>query len=1461
MPEASFNPFPGLRPFEPDETYLFFGRDGQSEELIRRLKRTRFLAVVGTSGSGKSSLVRAGLLPALQGGMMTSAGSDWRIATLRPGDNPIGNLAAALSAPEVLGSADPDEAAIQAAFTQASLRRSSLGLLDVVRQAREGLDAGASAPLLDYENLLILVDQFEEIFRFRQLIEVENSKEDAAAFVRLLLEAVRQPGQRLYVVLTMRSDFLGDCSQFQGLPEVINDGQYLIPRMTRDERRVAITGPVAIGHGAMTEPLVNQLLNDMGDNPDQLPILQHALMRTWDFWQSSRRDGEPIDLPHYKAIGGMSQALSLHAEEAFGELSPPQRLIAEKLFKGLTELGTDNRETRRPLELREVCALTQASEAEVISVVEVFRRPGRSFLMPPASVPLDGESLLDISHESLIRNWSRLAEWVEEEALSSRMYRRLAETAELYAKKEAGLWRDPDLQLALDWLKQTEPNETWARRYDPDFDAAMAFLAASEKNRGDEAAERERQRKEKERFLRGGLTILSLLLVLMLGATAYAWRQSNVATQQTQEAHRQTLIAQDALLKVKEQKDAAERATAEAKKQRAEAERQKAVADEQKNIAKGALKETVGERDKAKKAQAEALEQRNKALAASREAVHQRDEARKEKKTAQDALDQVKLKEEEAQRQKGVAEGAMATAKLAEVDALKAKTDAEQTLKLVEEIDSSVPYYKAILRGHNEAVVRAFWDDSYNNTVMAAGADGSVLPLRMQRTTGRRYRIDIPTTPPPDNRAALPNAAFGKAVLSKYAVYYAPPKSLISLFVSVKDSGKDAEVWDAQTKQKKFELKGHTGQINSIAFAADGQMIVTASDDDTARVWDASNGKSLQVLQGHLTEVNSAVFSHDGALVLTASDDGTARLWDAKTGESKAELKGHTAAVNKAVFSPDDKLILTVSKDRTARLWRTGEEKAFQVLEGHTDEVNDAVFGDVVRRVVTASQDRTAIVWQPVAEQGGEKWKSVAVLRGHIRPLTGLDISKGSNYVVTASEDRTARVWDLSSLSGFRVASIKLASEQAKYEGTCPVPLKYTGSISTKGGSGTVKYRFVLDNGPASPEQELYFDTEGEKEVSWTWDYAPDTQLASGSAKLEIIEPKATVPNESAQWQNVAAYNVNCLNSRSKISDEQLRQIMPNLPREKRARFLDPLQRAMLEFGIDTPLRQAAFLAAIAFESSELNTLSEFASGAAYEGRRDLGNTEPGDGQRFKGRSPFQITGRHNYHVYGELLGVDLIAEPEKAEAPDVTFRIAALFWQKGGGNDYADLVEGPEDFTLLIRKALKVSPTMAAKSERYQYFKKARQVLLKPQPSDDAEKLAAIPQTSADFFGINILKANVNGTGTNSATVAPGTIVPVTVSYTIVDKGCPGCIDQIQIGLMTLKAPAGCVYNGQPGVAGETGRGTVYVTAPAEPGIYYIGFGRSQGNSCLTDRWWNEWKDDPPGSNRQRYIGLLQVK
>jgi peptidoglycan hydrolase-like protein with peptidoglycan-binding domain len=463
------------------------------------------------------------------------------------------------------------------------------------------------------ENLLVVVDQFEEIFRFARVAGDTGYENEAAAFVKLFLEASRQRELPIYVVLTMRSDYLGDCSQFWGLPEAINESQYLIPRLTRDQLREAMTGPISVARGDITPRLVARLLNDVGDNQDQLPVLQHLLMRVWDECKEKQLEvevevgGKPVKKPHktvhsgdaldlccYEAVGGMTHALSRHADEAFNELpNDRSRKVAEKLFKALTEKGSDNREIRRPVTLGEICAVVDASASEVISVVETFRRPGRSFLMVPAG-ELNADSLIDISHESLIRAWERLKKWVEEETRSARIYRRLAETAVLHKEAGAGLWRDPDLQIALTWREESKPNEVWARRYHGEFDLAMAFLDQSVAERNRETLEKEKdiQRRKTMKRTRWIALVFGSLFVVSVVALVFANQQrvraNSLLAQVSQSAQRALAAesrAQSALAIAEEQKTLAEKQKTLAVQSAAEAREQRNLAEEAKNKA------------------------------------------------------------------------------------------------------------------------------------------------------------------------------------------------------------------------------------------------------------------------------------------------------------------------------------------------------------------------------------------------------------------------------------------------------------------------------------------------------------------------------------------------------------------------------------------------------------------------------------------------------------------------------------------------------------------------------------------------------------------------------------------------------------------------------------------------------------------------------------------------------------
>jgi energy-coupling factor transporter ATP-binding protein EcfA2 len=458
------NPFPGLRPFEESEACLYFGREQEIVALLGRMMRQHFLAVLGSSGCGKSSLIKAGLIPSLKYEQLDDGDPAWRIAVTRPGDDPFKQLALALTREEALGKGRA-RAEADVPVMQMILRRGPLGLVEAVREAALPPEA----------KVLVLVDQFEELFRFPVRAEKARARDEARAFCNLLLAAAEQRDFPVYVVLTMRSEFLGQCAAFRGLAEAITDGLYLLPDMTRDRLREVIQRPIALHGGTISERLVNRLLNDLGGNTDQLPILQHALMRLWANWEPRAADG-PMDLPQYEVIGEMKGSLSAHTESIYqGYLcTPREKKLAEALFRSITEATPEGQTVRRPTKLGVVCRRADATVEEMKPVIEQFRLEGRSFLMPPQGVELDEETTVDVSHESLIRQWKRLGEWAEAEAKESKLYANL--------RRDAASWDERG--CPTDWLytgARLAEAQRWADAHPNllDDELAKKFLAAS----------------------------------------------------------------------------------------------------------------------------------------------------------------------------------------------------------------------------------------------------------------------------------------------------------------------------------------------------------------------------------------------------------------------------------------------------------------------------------------------------------------------------------------------------------------------------------------------------------------------------------------------------------------------------------------------------------------------------------------------------------------------------------------------------------------------------------------------------------------------------------------------------------------------------------------------------------------------------------------------------------------------
>jgi WD40 repeat protein/energy-coupling factor transporter ATP-binding protein EcfA2 len=955
--QTLFNPFPGLRPFEAHENHLFFGRDGQSDELLTRLRRNRFLAVVGTSGSGKSSLVRAGLLPGLYGGLMTTAGSRWRIGVFRPGNQPIANLAETLNAPEVFGRHEP----FQQTFTETVLRRGSVGLIEMAQEAR----------MPKRDNLLVVVDQFEELFRFKQASSSAERDDEAAAFVKLLLEAAKQRETPIYVVLTMRSDYLGDCAQFRDLPEAINDGQYLIPRMTRDQRREAITGPVAVGGAKITPRLVNRLLNDVGDNPDQLPILQHALMRTWEYWAQHHKNDEPIDLPHYEAIGGMAKALSLHADEAYYELTTPRRqAIAEKLFKALTEKGEDNRAIRRPTSLHDASALAEASEAEVAAIIEIFRRPGRTFLMPPSEFKLHGGTLIDISHESLIRNWERLRKWVDEEAQSAQIYRRLAETTALYHDGKAGLWRDPDLQIALDWQKHNRPNQVWAQRYAPQFDDTIQFLQKSQAAREAEIAEKEavrqrelhqaqalaeeqRKRAEAERDraeeqaraavrLRRRAVVLAFVGLLAAVAAVAAFILYGKAEFQRRQADEQRRLAVLA-------KAEADSSAAAEKIAREKAEIAEQIAHEQKERAERERRRADAQRALAEQRKLEAEKRRQEAEAATRFAEEQRNRA--------DRL------REEAERLRDIS--------IARYLAAQAPLEANDTLAVL--LAHQAYLFNERTQGNLDAEVYDALRETLNRPSFKAGGPDT---LARHRDWGRAV-------------------VFG-------------PQGLIMASGSADSSIKLWRLGGGQLHTQ--TLHGHNGSVRTLAFAPEGSMLASGGDDHTVRLWNLNNPAASRILRGHRDWVWTVAFSPDGRVLASGSLDHTVRLWRVDATDEKSDtLLGHTGSVRALAISPDGRQLASGSSDNTVRIWDMTKPQSNPLILRHDERVRAVAFSPDGNYLASGDDENRVWLWDLQHPDAAHRCE----FRGHKGPINALAFSPDGKVLASASSDGTAKLWEV----------------------------------------------------------------------------------------------------------------------------------------------------------------------------------------------------------------------------------------------------------------------------------------------------------------------------------------------------------------------------------------------------------------------------------------------------------------
>jgi WD40 repeat protein len=541
-------PFIGLRPFAYEDWPFYFGRDEQIDKLEELLLTRQLISVVGSSGSGKSSLVRAGLMPRIISRSVFGS-SGWAWAEMRPGEEPIRKLAEALARPnQTVGETPHDPLAeARADRIEARLQESSFGIRDSLELV--GIEPG--------RQLVILVDQFEEIFRFADLREQRSvdprqaaeQRDEATLFVQLLLAAANDPDFPGRIILTMRSDFIGECARFHRLSEEVTASQYLVPALTRDQRAEVIRHPIVAAGGTIEPALVQRLLNDTNEDLDQLPVLQHAMMRCWQLAARQQSVAPNLTLQDYAEIGGIENALARHADELLADLQHEDQAdtgalalgnVARRLFQCLTDTDSHGRTIRRPQTVGDLVGVlvadtagpdeAAAAERAVRRVIAHFSDLDCSFLRAPPADDITDATVIDIGHEALIRRWERLGgldtqSWVKEEQRDGEQYGDLVRLASV-----GSLIEEDRLPIFEAWWRERQPNRRWARRYSRGgidrLDDARAILIRSKeviaaRHRAQLA---ERRRRLRERIVVGAFGLF--LLIAAGGAAIYVERQN-----------------------------------------------------------------------------------------------------------------------------------------------------------------------------------------------------------------------------------------------------------------------------------------------------------------------------------------------------------------------------------------------------------------------------------------------------------------------------------------------------------------------------------------------------------------------------------------------------------------------------------------------------------------------------------------------------------------------------------------------------------------------------------------------------------------------------------------------------------------------------------------------------------------------------------------------------------------------